>query len=98
MTPKIKKILALFNEADAITLNDGQLLDGFASYEPNGTPDNEILRFSWIDDEAGPRTAIFTEEGLEQAYWDGNYLIAPDNEGDETKILLLKTSVLKGEI
>jgi hypothetical protein len=85
-TEKIRKLLAWIT-GDNFTLrmwkvSDSPFVETCNTAEVEGRPDNEVLCFSWTDDEGLEFAAKFTEEGLANARVDGHKLRLDDHEGD----------------
>ena len=84
------KLLAL---ADAVKV-DGTTLTRWDTEEPIGDPDNEVVRFSWVNDEGLSFACTLCERGIVQGEWRGDIFFCNDSEGYSTKITLYKYNVL----
>ena len=81
----IEKLSRLLNEADAIRIDDGCLLEDWDTAPPTGEPENQIFRFSWTDGDCD-YSDVLTEEGVASGrFLDGKF-ICPNAEGDLTTI------------
>ena len=87
-------LLQRIESADVIVVGDSPYLHSVATSEPTGDPGNEVLRANWHDAEGQEYEIKFNEHGLVQARIDGNQIIAPDHEGDETMIQLFRLESL----
>ena len=80
--------LELLSQADTVTAG-GPVLSGWDATEPTGSPDNELIRFSWEDNDHF-FSVVLTEGGIANGQWKGNAFVCEDSEGDEVEICLFK--------
>lgn len=79
--------LELLARADSVEVDSSPKLSSWDTAALTGTPDNEIIHFTWTD-EHGTYSAAFTEAGIENGKWVDNLFICEDSEGEETGIQL----------
>lgn len=82
-------ILNLFESADVIVVGDSPYLHSVDVADITGADENEVVRASWTDGEYD-YSAIFTERGLRNGFWQGDAFFAHDHEGTETEIRFYK--------
>jgi len=87
---KVQQLLEQINAAEVVVVADSPYLHSLETAEPNGDPENEVLRANWHDAEGLEFEVKFTEAGLSQARVKGNTIIAEDHEGEETKVELFR--------
>lgn len=80
--------LELLSQADTVTAG-GPVLSGWDVTEPTGSPDNELIRFSWEDSDH-TFSVVLTEGGIASGQWKGLAFICQDSEGDEVAITMFK--------
>lgn len=89
----VSRFLQLLSQADAVMADGSPLLTDWGTAEATGEPQNEVARFSWID-EGDSFGFKVSEEGLEGATFiqDGTHTIAQfeDSEGDTVEVKFFK--------
>ena len=66
---------------------------GWDVTEPTGSPDNELIRFSW-EDKDHFFSVVLTEGGIANGRWKGNAFVCEDSEDDEVEICLFKQTAI----
>lgn len=84
---QVKTFLKLLDQADSVMVDD-QLLMGWHMEADCGDPENEVVRFSWIDDESLEFSLVLTEASIAEGRWVGASFFCNDSEGDEVQISL----------
>lgn len=84
---KIQEFIDLLNRADSVEVSSSPLLTSWNTAPLTGEPDNEIIHFTWVDED-GSYSVTFTESGIENGKWVGGSFICIDSEGDENAIRL----------
>lgn len=87
--PQVIQLLALLNNADAVEV-DSPLLQEWETDEPTGDPENQILNFTWVDDDGDKFSCTLTEAGVANGNWSGNSFVCDDDEGEQVKLTLYK--------
>lgn len=91
----IEKFMKCLAAANAVTVDDGALLTSWETATLTGSPDNQVVRFSWTDGECNYSDAL-TESGLRNALWreaDGKVIL--DNaDGDRTVVRFFRVENL----
>ena len=95
-TPPAKQtfaqFLALLEQADAVIADGSPLLTSWDAEEVTGDGENQVVRFSWIDDEGLGYSITLTEEEIANGSWVGTSFFCLDAEGDETQFTLYRTA------
>nr|WP_158386596.1 hypothetical protein [Comamonas testosteroni] len=84
---KIQEFIDLLTRADSAEVSSSPLLTSWNTAPLTGEPDNEIIHFTWVDED-GSYSVTFTETGIENGKWVGGSFICIDSEGDENAIRL----------
>jgi len=92
---QLPALLQRIESADVVVVGDSPYLHSVTTSEVTGDPGNEVLRANWHDPEGQEFEVKFNEHGLVQACIEGNQIIAPDHEGDETMIQLFRLEPLR---
>lgn len=86
MSNNLKRLLSLLGMAGAITIDDGPLLTEWDTEDPVGTPDNQVVRFTWTDG-ACDYSDILTEGGIAVGQFDDDgKFVCKNHEGETTVI------------
>lgn len=92
-TPEINstvtEFLALLAQANAVEA-DSPLLTNWSAFEATGEADNEVVCFSW-EEEEGSFSCKLTEAGISAGQWVDNSFFCEDHEGEDVQITLYKT-------
>ena len=86
--------IKLLQTAQAVIVDESPILNDWNSCNPNGQSDNEVLLFSWADDEGLEYSVKFTEEGLNNATFTQGIIYADDSEGEPSQIQLYTLEVM----
>ena len=87
---------ATLAKAQAVSIDNGPLLTSWDTSEVTGDPDNQIVHFSWSDDDGSEYSAIFTEGGISNAtVAEDGTLHCEDHEGEQCTISLYTLQQLK---
>lgn len=86
---KVTQLLALLSTAKAVDV-DSPLLSEWGTEAPNGDPENQILMFTWVDDEGLNFSCILTEGGIAEGNWSGNSFFCNDHEGDPVQMTMYR--------
>ena len=90
---KVEKLIKQIEESDCVVVGDSPFLH---SCNVLGTPgdmeyeDEEILEFSWVDDDGVIYETILSEKNLSDATIDDNVITLKDMDGEETTIKLYR--------
>ncbi len=76
----IPLFLSLLSSADAVRVDGGPLLDSWDLSDPAGDPENEVVCFSWEDQEYHYIEKI-TEEDIENGSFDGTKFSCQGEDG-----------------
>lgn len=85
---RLKQIIDWLLGAGAFIVDDSPLLNSVdTSPIERDNGGNEVVRFSWVDDEGYNFSTTFTQEGLLAGSWrDSHTFVAPDHEGETSQI------------
>lgn len=86
---QVSTFLALLGQADSV-LVDGQLPRNWGTADECGDEENEVVRFSWIDDEFLDFNVKLTEGGIAAGALVGGSFFCKDGEGDDVQVTLLR--------
>lgn len=86
----IEQFLAVLAAADSVTVDDSPLLGSWDASDITGDPENEILHFSWVDEDGLKFSTSATEAGLATGRWTRDSFVFLDFEGNTTEIKLHK--------
>lgn len=87
--PKVVEFLELLEKANCVNANS-PLLTSWTLADPTGEPDNEVVHFSWEDQE-GRYSLTLTEGAIANGAWVGSDFFCDDHEGDEVQISVFET-------
>ena len=95
----IKKVQSLFDQIEAadkiLLVTEGVTITSTSYDDPCNSPENEIIRFGWEDENEFEFRLIITEEGLNSAIINkNNELVIADSEGEEFIIKLFEMKQL----
>lgn len=85
---KVESFMDLLKKADSVELSCSPLLSDWSTDSVTGVPSNEIVSFSWVDEESATYQLALTEEGVANGTWIGDKFVCEDSEGDEVQITL----------
>lgn len=83
---KVESIVNQISNADVITVDDGPLLHSCEANDVTGEADNDVLVFTWVDEEGLEFQSIINEGALAEATFTGNELHVKDTSGEDTTI------------
>ena len=87
--PRVTEFLKLLESAGAVNAG-GPLLSSWDIAEPNGEDDNEVVSFSWVDDDGLGFGYTLSEAGIAGGKWVGDCFFCEDTEGYEAQIRIFK--------
>ncbi len=87
--PRVTEFLKLLESAGAVNAG-GPLLSSWDIAEPNGENDNEVVSFSWVDDDGLGFGYTLSEAGIAGGKWVGDCFFCEDTAGDEAQIRIFK--------
>lgn len=79
--------LAALSQADAVRA-ESPLLAVWEQEQVSGEPNNEVVKFTWVDDEGLVFSTKLTEAGIASGQWQGNTFNCQDHEGDDVSVEL----------
>ena len=79
-------LLELLDLADSVVI-DSPRLESWECSAPDGTPDNEVVAFRWLD-EGRAYSVKLTEGGIAEGRWYGGSFFCKDSEGDDVQLCL----------
>lgn len=91
---KLQEVLALVENADMITVDNGPMLSGSDVSDVTGEPDNEVVCLSWVDDAGLSFGCKLTEGGIAAGEWVGAEFVCDDHEGQPTALRFFKVTPL----
>ena len=94
VAPAVMAFLELLRIADSVQLEHSPLLSTWEVDKPTGVATNQVISFSWHDDDANLHRVCLTEEGIAQGQWQNNVFCCSDHEGDTVQIHLHKHHTL----
>lgn len=89
INPRVTEFLKLLESAGAVNAG-GPLLSSWDIAEPNGENDNQVVSFSWVDDDGANFGYTLSEAGIAGGKWVGDCFFCEDTEGDEAQIRIFK--------
>lgn len=87
--PVVTAFLEMLQKADSVQV-DSPLLTSWEVETPTGTEDNQLVRFSWVDDEHPTFSVILTEGAIAKGQWVGKTFVCTDADGDDVHIDLFQ--------
>ena len=79
-------MLALFENADCLMVDDSPLISSVSTYDVNGDDDNQVIFIKWTDGE-DEFSVILTEESLKDGRWVNDVFVTTDHEGEEVRVV-----------
>ena len=89
INPRVTEFLKLLESAGAVNAG-GPLLSSWDIAEPNGENDNQVVSFSWVDDDGANFGYTLSEAGIAGGKWVGDCFFCEDTEGYEAQIRIFK--------
>lgn len=84
----VTQFLGLLAQASTVVV-DGPVLSTWETDEPTGEESNEVVRFSW-EDQDDIYVCKLTEGGIAAGHWSGESFLCADHEGNDVRVFLYK--------
>lgn len=78
------------HHADVVELDSAGVLYRWTTSKVTGEPGNQVVRFTWDDDEGQSYAVILDEAGIAEGEWDRNTLRCVDTDGDPVSVMLYR--------
>lgn len=78
------------HQADIVELDSSGVLYRWTTSKVTGEPGNQVVRFTWDDDEGQSYAVILDEAGIAEGEWDRNTLRCVDTDGDPVSVMLYR--------
>ena len=86
----IEKFFAFLAAADAVTVDDGALLQEWETEDVTGNENNQVARFSWTDGECNYSCILAESEIAEGTFDSEGKFVCEDHEGEKTVFRFFK--------
>ena len=90
----VQEVLALLDQADAVSVDGGPLLSTWEVEEATGDADNQVAYFSWADREYEYSLKLTEEMILQGHFGDSDAFICSETDEDDTEIRFYSLTLL----